>query len=42
VSGIAAPKGQISISEINPPNIDLSNLSDLEGTLELLQQAGLL
>lgn len=42
VSGIAAPKGQISIAQINPPNIDLSNLSDLEGTLELLQQAGLL
>jgi iron(III) transport system substrate-binding protein len=42
VSGIAAPKEQIPIAQINPPNIDLSNLSDLEGTLELLQQAGLL
>lgn len=42
VSGIAPPKGQITIAQINPPNIDLSNLSDLEGTLALLQQAGLL
>lgn len=42
VSGIAPPQGQITIAQINPPNIDLSNLSDLEGTLALLQQAGLL
>lgn len=42
VSGIAPPKGQITIAQINAPNIDLSNLSDLEGTLALLQQAGLL
>jgi iron(III) transport system substrate-binding protein len=42
VSGIAAPKEQMPIAQINPPNIDLSNLSDLEGTLVLLQEAGLL
>ena len=41
-SGIAASKEQMPISQINPPNIDLSNLSDLEGTLALLQEAGLL
>ncbi len=42
VQGIAAPEEQLSIDEINPPNIDLSDLADLQGTLDLLQQAGLL
>ncbi|MBW7885386.1 MAG: extracellular solute-binding protein, partial [Caldilineaceae bacterium] len=30
------------LSEINPPAIDLSDLSDLQGTLEMLQEAGAL
>lgn len=42
VMGIAAPEEQLSIDEINPPEIDLSNLADLEGTLSLLQEVGLL
>ncbi|MBO0350233.1 iron ABC transporter substrate-binding protein [Phormidium pseudopriestleyi FRX01] len=42
VSGVQPPAKQISISQINPPNIDLSNLADLEGTISLLEQAGLL
>lgn len=42
VSGIAPPENQLTITEINPPNIDLSNLEDLEGTISLLQKAGLL
>lgn len=42
ISGVQPPANQIPISQINPPNIDLSNLADLEGTLSLLEQAGLL
>jgi iron(III) transport system substrate-binding protein len=30
------------LSELNPPQIDLSDLSDLQGTLELLQDTGAL
>jgi iron(III) transport system substrate-binding protein len=30
------------IEELNPPAIDLSDLSDLQGTLELLQDVGAL
>jgi iron(III) transport system substrate-binding protein len=42
VSGVQPPAKQIPISQINPPNIDLSSLADLEGTISLLEQAGLL
>lgn len=42
VSGVQPPANQIPISQINPPNIDLSSLADLEGTISLLEQAGLL
>lgn len=42
VQGIAPPAEQLPIDEINPPDIDLSDLADLQGTLDLLQQAGLL
>ena len=42
VRGIDPPEKQLAISQINPPNIDLSNLDDLEGTINLLQEAGLL
>jgi iron(III) transport system substrate-binding protein len=31
-----------SLSEIDPPDVDLSNLEDLRGTLELLQEVGAL
>ncbi len=40
VQGSPAPRDQISIAEINPPNIDLSDLDDLEGTLTLLREVG--
>ncbi len=30
------------LGEIGTPEIDLSDLSDLEGTLELLQEVGIL
>ncbi|MBE9221686.1 iron ABC transporter substrate-binding protein [Cyanobacterium stanieri LEGE 03274] len=40
LEGVAPPQDQISIAEINPPAIDLSNLDDLEGTLNLLREVG--
>ncbi len=42
VKGIQASQKQIPLSQLNPPKIDLSNLSDLQGTIALLQQAGVL
>ncbi|AMW26906.1 iron ABC transporter substrate-binding protein [Arthrospira platensis] len=42
VEGIPAPERQLSIDQINPPRIDLANLADLQGTLVLLQRAGVL
>ncbi|MCT7958044.1 iron ABC transporter substrate-binding protein [Laspinema palackyanum] len=42
ISGVEPPAKQIPISQINPPNIDLSNLADLAGTMSLLEQAGVL
>ena len=42
VGSIEASEKQIPLSQLKPPKIDLSNLSDLEGTLSLLQQAGVL
>lgn len=42
VTGVEPPEEQIPLSQINTPEIDLSNLADLEGTLELLQEAGVL
>jgi iron(III) transport system substrate-binding protein len=42
VKGVAGPANQVPLSQIQGPNINLTNLHDLEGTLELLQQAGVL
>ncbi|CDN11193.1 Iron(III) ABC transporter, periplasmic-binding protein [Richelia intracellularis] len=42
VAGVSASAKQIPLKQLNPPNINLSNLSDLGTTLELLQQAGAL
>lgn len=41
-SGIMTATDLKPLSEINNPNIDLSNLDDLEGTLSLLQESGVL
>ncbi|MGF1538852.1 MAG: iron ABC transporter substrate-binding protein [Pleurocapsa sp.] len=41
-TGVPGPEGQVPLEQINAPDIDLSNLDDLEGTLNLLQQAGVL
>ena len=40
--GIAAPEGLVPLSEIGHPDIDLGDLADLRGTLDLLAEAGLL
>ncbi len=42
VAGIAADPALPPISSLKPPEIDLSNLSDLRGSLELMRQTGLL
>jgi iron(III) transport system substrate-binding protein len=42
VTGVAPDAELPSLESIGTPDIDLSDLSDLEGTLELLQEAGIL
>jgi iron(III) transport system substrate-binding protein len=40
--GVEINEELVPLSEIQSPNIDLSNLDDLQGTLELLQETGVL
>jgi iron(III) transport system substrate-binding protein len=42
VTGIAVGDWLTPIDQLNPPAIDLSDLSDLQGTLDLLQEVGAL
>ncbi len=42
IEGIEIAEGLPPLSEIESPDIDLSNLDDLQGTLELLQETGVL
>jgi iron(III) transport system substrate-binding protein len=42
IEGVAADPALPELSEIGTPDIDLSDLSDLEGTLQLLQEVGIL
>ena len=42
VAGIAADPGLPPISSLKPPDLDLSNLGDLRGSLDLMRQTGLL
>jgi iron(III) transport system substrate-binding protein len=42
VNGIPVSQKQVPLSQLQPPQLDLSQLSDLKGTLGLLQEAGLL
>ncbi|MBE9198935.1 iron ABC transporter substrate-binding protein [Nodularia sp. LEGE 06071] len=42
VSGVAGPVNQVPLNQIKTPNVNLTNLNDLPGTLELLQEAGVL
>ena len=42
VAGVAAPEGLRPLAEIGHPDIDLGSLADLQGTLDLLAEVGLL
>jgi iron(III) transport system substrate-binding protein len=42
IAGVPAPPGATPINQIRAPNIDLSNLGDLQGTLALLRSTGVL
>lgn len=42
VDGAASPEGLPALDSLTPPELDLSNLDDLEGTLSLLQETGVL
>ena len=42
VEGIDADPRFPPLDELEPPEVDLSELADLEGTLELLRSAGIL
>ncbi len=42
VPGGPEPEGAVPIGEIPAPEVDLSSLSDLQGTLELMQETGAL
>ncbi|WP_414563778.1 MULTISPECIES: iron ABC transporter substrate-binding protein [unclassified Anabaena] len=42
VKGISVSQKQMPLEQLQPPNLDLSNLSDLKGTLTLIQDANLL
>jgi iron(III) transport system substrate-binding protein len=42
VEGVAGPEGVPTLAELQHPDIDLSNLADLQGTLELLTDVGIL
>jgi iron(III) transport system substrate-binding protein len=42
IEGVEINEELVPLSEIQSPNIDLSNLDDLQGTLELLQETGVL
>ena len=40
-AGVPPPQGLVTLEELQPPDIDLSNLQDLQGTLELLREVDL-
>ena len=42
IPGVAPPGGLPTIDELNPPEIDLAALSELEETLDLMRSAGVL
>jgi iron(III) transport system substrate-binding protein len=42
VAGIEIDERLVPLDELEPPDIDLSSLSDLQGTLELLSEVGIL
>ena len=42
VVGVAAPEGLLPLNEIDHPDIDLGELADLRGSVELLSEVGLI
>jgi iron(III) transport system substrate-binding protein len=42
IEGVPINEDLVPLSEIEAPNVDLGNLDDLEGTLELLRETGIL
>lgn len=42
ISGVEIDEELVPLSEIQSPDVDLSNLDDLQGTLELLRETGVL
>jgi iron(III) transport system substrate-binding protein len=42
IPDVAPPGGLPTVDQLNPPDIELSALSDLEPTLELMREAGVL
>lgn len=42
VAGVAGPAGQPPLDQLQTPDIDLSSLSDLQGTLQLMNEVGVL
>jgi iron(III) transport system substrate-binding protein len=42
VDGVPADERLTPLDQIAAPDIDLSDLSDLQGTIELMQDAGIL
>jgi iron(III) transport system substrate-binding protein len=42
ITTVATIEGLRPLSELEPPDIDLSELDDLEGTIELMQEEGVL
>jgi len=42
IDGVATAEGIPPLASLDPPDIDLSNLDDLRGTIDLMHQAGVL
>jgi iron(III) transport system substrate-binding protein len=42
IEGVAAPEGLLALTEIGHPEIELGELADLRGSLELLSEVGLI
>ena len=42
IEGVAAPEGLVPLNEIGHPDIELGELADLRGSLELLSEVGLI
>ena len=42
LAGVGSPEGVPSLDTLDPPDIDLSDLEDLRGTLDLLRELGIL